>query len=69
MIFNKDNSINEFTLKSFTLQQEQIDYLESLSKLGFNLSAVVRQALDLHKQSFKQQVGTINTERKEVKNV
>ena len=56
-------------LKTFALKQEQINYLESLTKLGFNLSAVVRQALDLHKQSFKQQVGDINTERKEVKNV
>jgi hypothetical protein len=59
----------ETFLKSFALQQEQIDYLESLSKLGFNLSAVVRQALDLHRNGFKQQVEIINAERKEVKDV
>ena len=55
-------------LKSFALQQEQIDYLESLSKLGFNLSAVVRQAIGLHKQQISLLMKSSNTGEREVKN-
>ena len=58
----------ETFLKSFALQQEQIDYLESLSKLGFNLSAVVRQAIGLHKQQISLLMKSSNTGESEVKN-
>lgn len=56
-------------LKTFALKQEQINYLESLTKLGFNLSAVVRKAIDLHREYFNTTVDTDKKPMKEVKDV